>query len=129
MASPAATASATPAREGKDYAASQAGNIDPAKPLLTYSRPKGEYKGEDADPIMIDFWLLNGKLQSNGGEYRVRYSVDGGEARFIDTWQPIWLSGWTSGKHSVKVELVDKSGNLVDNGGYNSTTREITVTK
>jgi len=127
MASPAA--GATPAREGKDYAPSQAGNIDPAKPLLTYSRPKGEYKSEDADPIMIDFWLLNGKLQSNGGEYRVRYSVDGGEARFIDTWEPIWLSGWTSGKHSVKVELVDKNGNLVDNGGYNSTTREITVTK
>jgi len=130
MASPAASADGTPAREGKDYAAaSTAGNIDPAKPLLTYSRPKGEYKAEDADPIMIDFWLLNGKLQSDGGEYRVRYSVDGGEARFIDTWQPIWLSGWTSGRHSVKVELVDKSGNLVDNGGYNATTREITVTK
>ena len=129
MATPAAPANGTPAREGKDYTPSQAGSIDPAKPLLTYSRPKGEYKGEDADPIMIDFWLLNGKLQSNGGDYRVRYSVDGGEARFIDTWQPIWLSGWTSGKHSVKVELVDKNGNLVDNGGYNSTTREITVTK
>jgi hypothetical protein len=128
-AKPAASASATPAREGKDYAPSQAGNIDPTKPLLTYSRPKGEYKGEDADPIMIDFWLSNGKLQSNGGEYRVRYSVDGAEARFIDTWDPIWLSGWTSGKHSVKIELVDKSGNLVDSGGYNSTTREITVVK
>lgn len=127
MASPAA--SATPAREGKDYAASQAGSVDPAKPLLTYSRPKGEYKGEDADPIMIDFWLSSGKLQSNGGEYRVRYSVDGGEARFIDTWGPIWLSGWTSGKHTVKLELVDKGGNLVDNGGYNSTSRDITVTK
>ena len=129
MASPAASASATPAREGKDYAPSQAGNIDPAKPLLTYSRPKGEYKGEDADPIMIDFWLLNGKLQSNGGDYRVRYSVDGGEARFIDTWNPIWLTGWTSGKHSIKIELVDKSGNVVDNGGYNVTTREINVVK
>jgi hypothetical protein len=29
----------------------------------------------------------------------------------------------------VKVELVDASGNVVDNGGYNSTTREITVVK
>jgi len=122
-------ASPTPAREGKDYAPSQAGNVDPAKPLLTYSRPKGEYKAEDADTIMIDFWLLNGKLQSNGGEYRVRYSVDGGEAKFIDTWGPIWLSGWTNGKHTVKLELVDKSGNVVDSGGYNSTTREITVTR
>jgi hypothetical protein len=127
--SPAATGSPTPAREGKDVAKTNAGEVDMTKPLLTYSRPKGDYTGADAESIMIDFWLANGKLQSADGEYRVRYSVDGGEARFIDTWNPIWLSGWTSGKHSVKLELVDKSGNPVDNGGYNSTTREISVVK
>jgi len=126
-ASTTASVSPTPAREGKDFAPSKAGEVDPAKPLLTYSRPKGEYKAEEADPIMIDFWLSNARLQSDGGEYRVRYTVDGGEARFIDTWKPIWLSGWISGKHTVKLELVDKGGNLVDNGGYNSTTREINV--
>jgi hypothetical protein len=131
MASPAKSESASPApaREGKDYGASQAGNIDRTKPLLTYSRPKGEYKGGDAESIMIDFWLMNGKLQGDGGDYRVRYSVDGGEARFIDKWEPIWLSGWINGKHSVKLELVDKDGNVVDNGGYNSTTREITISR
>jgi hypothetical protein len=131
---PDAAASATPTptpmqHEGKDVAQSKAGEIDAAKPLLTYSRPKGEYKGEDADPIMIDFWLTNGKLQGDGGEYRVRYSVDGGEAKFIDKWEPIWLAGWISGKHTVKLELVDTSGNVVDNGGYNATSREITVIK
>ena len=115
--------------EGKDMQPSTAGAVDASKPLLTYSRPKGEYKGADADAIMIDFWLWNAKLQGDGGEYRVRYSVDGGEAKFIDKWQPIWLAGWTNGKHSVKVELVDKAGNFVDNGGYNSTTREITVAR
>ena len=119
--------SATPAREGKDFAPSKAGDVDPTKPLLTYSRPKGEYKDADADPIMIDFWLLNGKLQGDGGPYRVRYSIDGGEAKFLDKWEPIWLGGWINGKHQVKLELVDKDGNLVDNGGYNSTTREINV--
>lgn len=124
-----AATSPTPAREGKDYTPSQAGSVDLAKPLLTYSRPKGEYKGEDADPIMIDFWLLNAKLQGDGGEYRVRYSIDDGEAKYLDKWEPIWLSGWISGKHRVKLELVDKGGNVVDNGGYNSTTREITVAK
>jgi hypothetical protein len=124
-----ATASATPAREGKDFAPSKAGDVDPTKPLLTYSRPKGEYKGEDADPIMIDFWLSNAKLQGGGGTYRVRYSIDGGEPKFIDKWEPIWLSGWINGKHQVKLELVDKDGNPVDNGGYNSTTREITVSR
>ncbi|MBC7909596.1 MAG: hypothetical protein H7Y30_03795 [Pyrinomonadaceae bacterium] len=126
-----ANASASPAapREGKEMAPTTAGEVDAAKPLLTYSRPKGEYKGADADAIMIDFWLKNGKLQSEGGEYRVRYAVDGGEAKFIDKWEPIWLTGWTGGKHTVKLELVGKDGNPVDNGGYNMTTREITVTR
>ncbi|HEY0101276.1 MAG TPA: hypothetical protein VGB76_20300 [Pyrinomonadaceae bacterium] len=128
----AANANASPAaspREGKEMASSQAGEIDATKPLLTYSRPKGDYKGADADAIMIDFWLTNAKLQGDGGEYRVRYSVNGGEAKFIDTWQPIWLTGWTAGKHTVKVELVDKDGNVVENGGYNSTSRDINVSK
>ena len=128
-ASPSANASPAPAREGKDVGATNAGAADPAKLLLTYSRPKGEYKGEDADPIMIDFWLSNAKLQGDGGQYRVRYSIDGGEAKFIDKWEPIWLSGWITGKHLVKLELVDKDGNPVDNGGYNSTIREITVSR
>lgn len=118
-----------PTPEGKDMQSSTGGAVDATKPLLTYSRPKGEYKGADADAIMIDFWLANAKLQGDGGEYRVRYSVDGGEAKFLDKWQPIWLSGWTNGKHKVKLELVDKSGAVVDNGGYNSTEREITVAK
>lgn len=122
-----ANATATP--EGKDMKESTAGAVDAAKPLLTYSRPKGEYKAADAEAIMIDFWLLNAKLQGDGGEYRVKYSIDGGEAKFLDKWQPIWLSGWANGAHKVKLELVDKAGNVVDNGGYNSTEKEITVAK
>lgn len=122
-----ANAAATP--EGKEMQTSTAGAVDPAKPLLTYSRPKGDYKGAEADPIMIDFWLANAQLKGDGGTYRVRYSVDGGEARYIDKWAPIWLSGWTVGKHTIKLELVDEDGSVVDNGGYNSTTREITVAK
>jgi hypothetical protein len=115
--------------EGKDMAQSTAGVVDASKPLLTYSRPKGEYKGADAEAIMIDFWLTNAKLAGDGGEYHARYSIDGNEAKMIDKWQPIWLSGLSDGKHSVKLELVDKNETLVDNGGYNSTTREITVAR
>ena len=123
-----ANVSATP--EGKDMQASNVGStFDPKKPLLTYSRPKGEYKGGDADAVMIDFWLSNAKLVGDGGEYRVRYTVDNGDAKYIDKWGPIWLSGWTAGKHTIKLELVDQSGQTVDNGGYNATSREITITK
>ena len=110
-------------------ASSKAGDVDPAKPLLTYSRPKGEYKDADADPIMIDFWLSNAKLKGDGGEYRIRYIVDDDDARFIDKWEPIWLSGWVGGKHTVRLELLDKDGRPVENGGYNTTAREITVVR
>jgi len=116
-------------REGKDVAASKAGEVDSTKPLLTYSRPKGEYKGEDANPIMIDFWLTNAKLKGDGGEYRIRYFVNDDEARFIEKKDPVWLSGWISGKHTVRLELLDKDDRPVDNGGYNTTTRTITVVK
>ena len=122
---------ATPAgpREGKDFSASTAGDVNSSKPLLTYSRPKGEYKGADADPIMIDFWLTGAKLKGDGGEYRVRYIVDDDDPKFIDKWEPIWLSGWSNGKHTVRLELLDKDGRPVENGGYNTTSREITVVK
>src|SRR2546423_11487146 len=40
MKSPAANASPSPGREGKDMAKSNAGDVDLTKPMLTYSRPK-----------------------------------------------------------------------------------------
>ena len=129
MANNNSAATPSPAREGKDMNASKGGEADPAKPLLTYSRPKGEYKDADADPIMIDFWLSNAKLKGDGGEHRVRYIVDNDDPRFIEKWEPIWLSGWLAGKHTVRLELLDKNDVPVANGSYNTTSREITVVK
>ena len=98
------------------------------KPMLTYSRPKGEYKGAAADAIMIDFWLSNAKLKGGGGKMQVRCTVDG-QTMLLDKWEPIWLTGWTAGKHMIQLELLNEKGQVVDNGGYNATTREITVVK
>lgn len=124
------TAPATgPTPEGKDMKTSVAGFVDATKPLLTYSRPKGEYKGDDTNAVMIDFWLANAKLKDDGGEFRVRYSVDNGEQKFIDKWEPIWLTGWATGKHTIVMELIGADGKAVDNGGFNSTVREITITR
>jgi hypothetical protein len=123
----AGSAQATP--EGKDMPASTAGDVDPTKPLLTYSRPKGEYKGTEADPIMIDFWLSNARLKGDGGEYRIRYITDDDEPRYIDKWEPVWLSGWLAGKHTVRLELFGPDQFPVKNGDFNITTREITVVK
>lgn len=120
---------AKPTPEAKEMKESVAGDVDPKKPLLTFSRPKGEYKGADAYEIMIDFWLANAKLIGDGGDYQVRYTVGDAEPVYLGTWEPIWLSRWNAGKHTIKLELTDRDGNVVDNGGYNVTTREITVTK
>ncbi len=115
--------------EGADVLESTAGDVDFSKPLLTYSRPKGEYKGADADAIMLDFWLSNAKLLGDGGEFKVRYTVNGGEPQLMENWEPIWLKGWKEGKNTVKLELIAKDGNAIENGAYNSTEREITVLK
>lgn len=120
----------TPPKEGKDMPSSNAKtDVDAKKPLLTYSRPKGEYKGADTEAIMIDFWLTNAKLTGDGGDYRVRYTINGGEAKFIEKWQPIWIKGFTNGNQTIRLELVDKDGNVVANGDYNATAREFIITK
>jgi len=115
--------------EGKEMKTSIAGPVEAAKPLLTYSRPKAEYKGIEADPIMIDFWLIGGKLTGDGGDLTIRMSVDNAPPQTISKWAPVWFKGWQAGNHTVKLELLDQSGNVIDNGGYNRTTREITVVK
>ncbi len=103
--------------------------VDPTKPLLTYSRPKGEYKGADAEAIMIDFWLINAKLKGDGGEYRVRYIIDDDDPQYLDKWEPVWLAGWINGKHTVRLELIGPDGYPFKNGRFNITTRQITVVK
>jgi hypothetical protein len=104
-------------------------DVDPTKPLLTYSRPKGEYRGDEADPIMIDFWLSNARLKGSGGEYRIRYFIDDDDPRYIDEWAPVWLKNWTSGKHTVRLELLGADQYPVQNGGYDIVNREITVVR
>lgn len=110
--------------------------VDPKKPLLTYSRPKGEYKGADADNIMVDFWVANTDLTPAGRVVgvdpcpcHVKYWVDGTDMGQFNRWAPLWLNGLAPGKHTIKLELQDRNGKVIENGGYNSTTREITVTK
>jgi len=99
--------------------------FDPDEPFLTYSRPKGTYSKEAAQNVMLDFYLSNAEL---GDEYRVVYSVDGEKRGELSTWKPTLLS-LEPGEHDVNVKLVDSDGQLVENGGYNDTTRTITVKK
>lgn len=96
---------------------------DPNAPLLTYSRPKGEYSGEMADSILVDYWVKNCELGVD--DYRVRLRIDSHAQEFIK-WDPYWVKDVGPGEHVVKLELIGPDGAPVE-GPFNSTERTITV--
>ena len=100
--------------------------VDPAKPLLVFNLPNGKTIRE-GEPVVIDFSLANAKLKDDGGEYRVRYIVDDEEMQWIDAHEELVLTGWTPGKHTIRIELVGPDGWPYRNGDYNVVTRELTV--
>jgi hypothetical protein len=95
-------------------------NPDPSLPLLTYSRPKGDY---GAEPILLDFYLTNAPLhhlgaqenpKDNISDWRIRCTING-ESFVLDRWQAVYLKGFKPGKNWVKLEFLDNQGNPVKN--------------
>ncbi len=96
--------------------------LDLAKdPVLFYSRPKGDYKQLDGDKMLLDFYLLNTDLTDKG--YSVRATIDG-ETWTINKWEAYFIEGLQLGKHTVRLELIDKDGNLVPGPFNDSGVRE-----
>ena len=98
---------------------------NPQNPTLVFNLPNGKTFAS-TDDVVIDFSLANAKLKGDGGDYRVRYIVDDEEMQWIDRWEDVVLSGWTPGKHTIRLELVGPDGWPVQNGAI---TRELTVTQ
>ncbi|MDB9466435.1 hypothetical protein [Dolichospermum circinale] len=103
-------------------------NPDAKLPLLTYSRPNGNY---GAEPIMLDFYLTNAPLHSVAetnpddmmSNWRIRSTING-ESFILDRWQPIYLKGFKPGKTWVKLEFLNNQGQPVKNA-FNTTIRLI----
>ncbi|MFB6247735.1 MAG: hypothetical protein ABEL97_04110 [Salinibacter sp.] len=103
--------------------------LNPDDPAIIYSRPKGTYSGADAKRIMLDFYLHNVDLSSDG--YKARYTIrdSGGNevaSATLTEWAPAFVTGLSSGTYEVNLQLVDGNGNVVP-GPMNDTTREIQV--
>jgi len=105
--------------------------LDADDSAIIYSRPKGTYKGQAAERIMLDFYLHNVQLSEGG--HRARYTVQstGDDAEEVASitlteWVPAFITGLESGTYDVRLQLLDAEGNVVD-GPFNDTTREITV--
>lgn len=96
-------------------------------PLLTYSSPTGVF---GAEPLLLDFYLTNAPLHaiahenSNLQDWRIKATVSG-TSFILENWQPIYLAGLEPGENWVKLELIDESGNDIENA-FNNTVRVFT---
>jgi len=104
------------------------GMLNMEDPAIIYSRPKGTYGGDAAEKIMLDFYLHNVELSSDG--YKAKYTIRSGDKEVASTtlteWTPAFVTGLSSGTYEVNLQLLDADGNVVP-GPFNDTTREITV--
>jgi hypothetical protein len=106
------------------------GGLDLARPMLVYGDPNGDYRGEKAKHVLIDFQVVNDTL-SDGGD-RVAITVAGRglpeklTASVSKVGTPYYVDRLPDGVYTVTLELVDKGGNLVP-GPWNSTTRTISI--
>jgi hypothetical protein len=90
---------------------------------LFYSRPKGEYVGNDTKKVMLDFYLVNTDLAPNGN--KVRAIINGNEF-MLNRWLPYTIEGLPMGENTIRLELVDKNGNVIP-GPFNTVERKITL--
>jgi hypothetical protein len=104
---------------------------DPTKkPMLIYSRPKGDYKGELANHVLIDFYVANVTLAE--GKEHVHVTVTGPgidkplEGHVEKFGNVLYLDNLQNGSYQLKVELMDGSNKPIA-GPWNSTTRSINV--
>lgn len=100
--------------------------IDLSQPLLFYSRPKGEYKGDGAKTILLDFYVANTELSAGGNSARV--TINGDKVFDFDTWQPYLIEGLPMGENTVAIELIDEEGNAI-NPDLNSTVRKFILSE
>jgi len=105
-------------------------DVDLKKPLLVYSRPKGDYKGEMANHVLVDFQLVNDQLAE--GKDHVTITVTGPgidkdlTAQVVKFGTPHYLDNLQNGTYTVKLDLVGGDGKPVA-GKWNSTTRQIKI--
>jgi hypothetical protein len=98
---------------------------DSLAPTLTYSMPQGCFAGEDAERVLLDFYVTNADLGEHG--HRVRVSIDGVEVASLDEWVPYHITGLAPGEHRVHLELLDALGQL-EVEPFNDAERTITLT-
>ncbi len=103
--------------------------FNPRSPLLTYSRPKGEVNGSEANRILLDFYLSNIPANGMGAQgFRVRPSIDGHAMDDLTAWVPYYIENLPDGPHTIGLQLIGRDGAPVA-GPFNTTEHRITVNR
>jgi len=100
-------------------------DVDLSEQHLFYSRPKGTYSGADIDNLMLDFFLLNTEIGPEGNKV---IATINGTPFTIDEWAPYYIKGLEPGEVTVKLELVNKEGNVIA-GPFNTVERTVKLTE
>lgn len=83
---------------------------NPTTPMIFYSRPKGDYVGNDTKNVLLDFYVYNTTLSETG--HKVKVTINGNPFT-ITNWAPQFIQNAPMGSMKVKLELLDKDGNAV----------------
>ncbi len=83
----------------------------PKTPMIFYSRPKGEYVGQDTKNLLLDFYVYNTTLGADASKVKVDVN---GTTFDIDKWQPYFIENAPMGDVTVKVQLTDKDGKAIE---------------
>ena len=86
-------------------------SYDLTNEFLFYSRPKGTYKGNDTKKLLLDFYLVNTDISPTGN--KVKATIND-VVFFIDEWTPYYIEGLPLGEISIKLELVNNDGVLIE---------------
>lgn len=102
----------------------------PKTPMLFYSRPKGDYIGNDTTNLLLDFYVWNCQVTKTGYKVKAEIANENRPAQqlstTIDNWEPHFINNLGTGKSKVIITLVDSTGKAVD-GPMTNATREINL--
>ena len=83
--------------------------------FLFYSRPKGTYEGLDTEKLLLDFYLVNTKLSATGNKVKLTIKQGTFTHQFlIDSWDAYYIEGFDKCNVTIKLELINKEGNLIE---------------
>ena len=117
------------------YILTQIGNsnqIDLNSEFLFYSRPKGTYEGLDTEKLLLDFYLVNTKLSATGNKVKLTIKQEtfpqgtSFHQFLIDSWDAYYIEGLDKGDITIKLELVNNEGNLIETP-FNPSERVVTL--